>query len=33
MQDSTETEARKMDAFLILTDEMEREERDGASQY
>jgi hypothetical protein len=33
MQNSTEIEARKMDAFLILTDEMEREERDGASQY
>jgi hypothetical protein len=33
MNDSTEMEARKVDAFLILRDEMEREERDGASQY
>jgi hypothetical protein len=31
MQDSLELEARKVDAFLILRDEMEREERDGAS--
>ena len=31
--DSLEMEARKVDAFLILRDEMEREERDGASQY
>lgn len=28
-----EMEARKVDAFLILLDEMEREERDGASQH
>ncbi len=28
MQDSVELEARKVDAFLILRDEMEREERD-----
>jgi len=28
-----EMEARKADAFLILRDEMEREERDGASQH
>ncbi|HEY3825829.1 MAG TPA: hypothetical protein VGL82_14795 [Bryobacteraceae bacterium] len=33
MNDSLETEARKVDAFLILRDEMEREERDGASQH
>ena len=31
--DSLDTEARKVDAFLILRDEMEREERDGASQH
>ena len=31
--DSVELEARKVDAFLILRDEMEREERDGASQH
>jgi len=31
--DSLEMEARRVDAFLILRDEMEREERDGASQY
>ncbi len=30
---SLETEARKVDAFLILQDEMEREERDGTSRY
>lgn len=29
MECSLETEARKVDAFLILRDEMEREERDG----
>jgi len=28
-----EMAARKVDAFLILRDEMEREERDGASQH
>jgi hypothetical protein len=33
MQDSLETEARRVDAFVILRDEMEREERDGASQH
>jgi|GEM_PF-556552 len=33
IQDSLDMEARKVDAFLILRDEMEREERDGASQY
>jgi hypothetical protein len=31
--DSLETEARKIDAFLILRDEIEREERNGTSQY
>ena len=31
--DSIELEARKVDAFLILRDEMEREERDGESQH
>ncbi len=32
--DSMETEARRVDAFLILRDEMDREERDGkASQH
>ena len=30
---STDLEARKVDAFLILRDEMEREERDGTSQH
>ena len=33
MQDSLELEARKVDAFLILRDEMEREERDGEAQH
>jgi hypothetical protein len=28
-----EMEARKVDAFLILRDEMEREERDGEAQH
>jgi hypothetical protein len=28
MQDSVELGARKVDAFLVLRDEMEREERD-----
>lgn len=31
--DSIEMEARKVDAFLILRDEMEREERDGKTQH
>jgi hypothetical protein len=31
--DSLETEARKTDAFLILRDLMEREERHGTSQH
>jgi hypothetical protein len=31
--DSIELEARKVDAFLILRDEMEREERDGEAQH
>lgn len=31
MQESTETEARKIDAFLILRGEMEREKRDGTT--
>ena len=33
IRDSLEMEARKVDAFLILRDEVEREERDGASQH
>ena len=34
IEDSLELEARKVEAFLILRDEMEREERDGkAAQY
>ena len=33
VQDSLDTEARKVDGFLILRDEMEREERDGTSQH
>jgi len=33
MQDSPELEARKVDAFLILRDETEREERDGEAQH
>ena len=33
IQDSLDTDARKVDAFLILRDEMEREERDGTSQH
>ena len=32
MQDSPEMEARKVDAFLILRDQMDREERDGKAQ-
>jgi len=31
--DSLETEARKTDAFLILRDQMEREEKDGTAQH
>jgi len=31
--ETTDTEARTVDAFLILQDEMEREERDGTSQH
>ncbi len=31
--DSLDTTARKIDAFLILRDEMEREERDGKTEY
>jgi hypothetical protein len=31
--DSLETEARKVDAFLILRDETEREEQDGTTQH
>ena len=31
--DSIDLEARKVDAFLILRDEMEREERDGKTQH
>jgi hypothetical protein len=33
IQDSLEMDASRIDAFLILRDEMDREERDGASQY
>ncbi|HWF10753.1 MAG TPA: hypothetical protein VG297_19935 [Bryobacteraceae bacterium] len=33
MEFSLETEARKVDAFLILRDEMDREERDGTTQH
>ena len=33
IEDSIELEARKVDAFLILRDEMEREERDGEAQH
>jgi hypothetical protein len=33
IEDSIELEARKVDAFLILRDEMEREERDGKTQH
>ncbi len=33
MRDSLELEARKVDAFLILQDEMEREERDVETQH
>jgi hypothetical protein len=33
VQNSLETEARKVDAFLILRDELDREERDGTSQH
>lgn len=31
--DSLDLDARKTDAFLILRDQMEREERDGTSQH
>jgi hypothetical protein len=33
MHHSPEMEARRVDAFLILQDEMEREERDGTTQH
>lgn len=33
IEDSMDTEARKVDAFLILRDELEREERDGKAQH
>ena len=33
IQNSLETEARKMDGFLILSDEMEHGDRDGTSQH
>jgi hypothetical protein len=33
MQDSLETDARKVDAFLILRDQMEREELDVKTQH
>ncbi|HZL57522.1 MAG TPA: hypothetical protein VFC21_10590 [Bryobacteraceae bacterium] len=32
LAESLETEARKVDAFLILKDLVEKEERDGTSQ-
>lgn len=32
LPDSLDTAARRVDAFLILRDEMEREQRDGTSQ-
>lgn len=31
--DSLDTEARKVDAFVLLRDLMEREERDGTAQH
>jgi hypothetical protein len=33
IREPLEMEARKVDAFLILREEVEREERDGTSQY
>jgi hypothetical protein len=33
IEDSPDLEARKVDAFLILRDEMEREELDGKAQH
>jgi hypothetical protein len=33
IEDSIDMEARKVDAFLILRDEMEREELDAKAQY
>ena len=33
MDESLDTEARKVDAFIILRDEIEREEHDGTSQH
>jgi hypothetical protein len=33
LHDLFELDARRVDAFLILCDEMDREERDGASQH
>ena len=33
IQDSLDLAARKVDAFLILRDEMEREERDGKTEH
>jgi hypothetical protein len=33
IRESLEMEARKVDAFVILQDELEREEQDGPSQY
>jgi len=33
VQDSVDLEARKVDAFLILRDETEREERNGEAQH
>jgi hypothetical protein len=33
VKSSLETPARRVDAFVILQDEMEREERDGTTQH
>jgi hypothetical protein len=33
VRETLETEARKIDAFLLLRDEMEREERDVKTEY
>jgi hypothetical protein len=33
MQESLETTARQVDAFVILRDELEREERDGTTHH
>ena len=33
VRETLDTEARKIDAFLLLRDEIEREERDGKTEY